>query len=151
MENLAHQLREHINRSNLTVRDIERLAGLKRCALSNILEGKSKNPSPDTLQATANVLGCAVSDLMEVKPGEDTTHFQAGLKEAQRPLVLPVRTPLLCEIMIQLDACFKDINYEPNLEQFWQCVIRVYSYTLGSGESSVDPKFTQWLVNKFKD
>lgn len=151
MKSLACQLREHISRSNLTVRDIERLAGLKRCALSNILEGKSKNPSLDTLQATAKVLGCSVSDLLDVDKAEDTFHFQAGLKEAQRPLVLPVMTPMLCEIMTSLDACFKNINYEPNLEQFWQCVIRIYSYTLGSGESTVDPKFTQWLVNKFKD
>lgn len=152
MKSLARQLREHISRSNLSVRDIERLAGLRRCALSNILEGKSKNPSLDTLQATAKVLGCAVSDLMEgVSELEGTSHFQAGLKEAQKPLVLPVMTPMLCEIMTSLDACFKNISYEPNLEQFWQCAIRVYSYTLGSGESTVDPKFTQWLVNKFKD
>ena len=151
MKSLARQLREHISRSNLTVRDIERLAGLRRCALSNILEGKSKNPSIDTLQATAKVLGCSVSDLLDAGEVEDTSHFQAGLKEAQKPLVLPVMTPMLCEIMTSLDACFKNINYEPNLEQFWQCVIRIYSYTLGSGESTIDPKFTQWLVNKFKD
>lgn len=152
MKSLQSQLREHISRSNLTVRDIERLAGLKRCALSNILEGKSKNPSTETLQATAKVLDCSVSDLLEsAGEVEDTTHFQAGLKDAQKPLVLPVRAPMLCDIIRTLDDCFKDINYEPNLEQFWQCVIRTYSYTLGSGESSVDPKFTQWLVNKFKD
>lgn len=151
MRSLAHQLRTHINRSNLTVRDVERLAGLKRCALSNILEGKSKRPSTETLQATAKVLGCSVSDLLDAPGVEDTTPFQAGLEEAQKPLVLPVRAPMLCEIMTSLDTCFKSINYEPNLEQFWQCVIRVYSYTLGSGESTIDPKFTHWLVNKFKE
>lgn len=151
MKSLQSQLRSHINRSNLSVRDVERLAGLKRCALSNILEGKSKKPSTETLQATAKVLGCSVSDLLDAPGPEDTTHFQAGLEEAQKPLVLPVRAPILCEIMTSLDTCFKSINYEPNLEQFWQCVIRVYSYTLGSGESTVDPKFTQWLVNKFKE
>lgn len=151
MKSLQNQLRAQISRSNLTVRDIERLAGLKRCALSNILEGKSKNPSLDTLQATAKVLGCTVSDLLDVGESEETSHFQAGLKEAQKPLVLPVQASMLCEIMTSLDTCFKNIDYEPNLEQFWQCVIRVYSYTLGSGENAVDPKFTQWLVNKFKD
>ncbi|MBA3814578.1 MAG: helix-turn-helix transcriptional regulator [Alphaproteobacteria bacterium] len=151
MKSLARQLRAHISRSNLTVRDIERLAGLKRCALSNILEGKSKNPSLDTLQASAKVLGCSVSDLLESTEAPDTTHFQAGLEEAQKPLVLPVRTPMLCEIMSALDTCFKNISYEPNLEQFWQCAIRVYSYTLGSTDPIVDPKFVQWLVNKFKE
>jgi transcriptional regulator with XRE-family HTH domain len=151
MKSLARQLRAHINRSNLSVRDVERLAGLKRCALSNILEGKSKKPSIETLQATAKVLECSVSDLLEGFEGEDSTHFQSGLEETQKPLVLPVKAPMLCDIISTLDICFKDINYEPNLEQFWQCVIRVYSYTLGSGESAIDPKFAQWLVNKFRE
>ena len=151
MKNLQIQLRSHISRSNLTVRDVERLAGLKRCALSNILEGKSKKPSLDTLQATAKVLGCALSDLVEGLEGEDTTHFQLGLEDVQKPLVLPVRASLLSEIIKMLDTCFKNISYEPNLEQFWQCVLRVYSYTLGSGESTPDPKFAEWLVNKFKE
>lgn len=151
MKSLQHQLRSHINRSNLSVRDVERLAGLKRCALSNILEGKSKKPSIETLQATAKVLECSVSDLLEGFEGEDNAHFQSGLEEAQKPLVLPVKAPMLCEIISTLDSCFKDINYEPNLEQFWQCVIRVYSYTLGSRESTIDPKFVQWLVNKFRE
>lgn len=151
MKNLQSQLRSHINRSNLTVRDVERLAGLKRCALSNILEGKSKKPSLETLQSTANVLGCAVSDLLEGFDSEDTTHFQSGLEDVQKPLILPVRASLLSEIIKMLDTCFKNISYEPNLEQFWQCVLRVYSYTLGSGESAPDPKFAEWLVNKFKE
>lgn len=151
MRSLAYQLRSYIDQSNLTVRDIERLAGLKRCALSNILEGKSKRPSIETLQATSKVLGCTVSDLLEGFEGEDTTSFQSGLEEAQKPIVLPVQAPLLCEIITALDACFKNINYEPNLEQFWQCAIRIYSYTLGSGERTIDPKFIEWLVNKFKE
>lgn len=152
MKNIARQLRSHINRSNLSVRDVERLAGLKRCALSNILEGKSKKPSIETLQATAKVLECSVSDFLDTpEGGEDNAHFQSGLEEAQKPLVLPVRAPMLCDIISTLDTCFKDIKYEPNLEQFWQCVIRFYSYTLGSGEGSIDPKFAHWLVNKFKE
>jgi transcriptional regulator with XRE-family HTH domain len=151
MQNLQSQLRSQISRSNLSVRDVERLAGLKRCALSNILEGKSKKPSIETLQATAKVLGCSVSDLLDAPGAEDTTHFQAGLEEAQKPLVLPVRAPILCETISTLDAYFKDINYEPNLEQFWQCAVRVYSYTLGSGENQIDPKFAEWLVNKFRE
>lgn len=151
MQSLQSQLRSQISRSNLSVRDVERLAGLKRCALSNILEGKSKKPSLDMLRATANVLGCSLSDLLDTTEVKDTTHFQSGLEEAQKPLVLPVRASMLCETISTLDACFKDISYEPNLEQFWQCVIRVYSYTLGSGESAVDPKFAHWLVNKFRE
>lgn len=151
MQNLARQLRTQISRSSLSVRDVERLAGLKRCALSNILEGKSKNPSIETLQATANVLGCSVSDFLEVAEVEFNAGFQAGLEEVQKPFVLPVRVPLLCEIMTLLEKCFKNIGYEPNLEQFWQCAIRAYSYTLGSGESTIDSKFVEWLVNKFKE
>jgi transcriptional regulator with XRE-family HTH domain len=151
MQNLQSQLRSQISRSNLSVRDVERLAGLKRCALSNILEGKSKKPSLDMLRATANVLGCSLSDLLDTSEVEDNSHFQSGLEDAQKPLVLPVRAPLLCETISTLDACFKDINYEPNLEQFWQCAVRVYSYTLGSGENQIDPKFAEWLVNKFRE
>lgn len=151
MKNLQSQLRSQISRSNLSVRDVERLAGLKRCALSNILEGKSKKPSLETLRATAKVLGCSVPDLIDGPEIENDTQFQVGLEDVQKPLILPVRASVLSDIIVILDACFKNINYEPNLEQFWQCVVRIYSYTLGSGDPKIDPKFAEWLVNKFKE
>lgn len=151
MNTLQSQLRSQINRSNLSVRDVERFAGLKRCALSNVLEGKSKKPSLETLRATAKVLGCLVSDLIDAPEIGDDSHFQLGLEDAQKPLVLPVRASILSEIIQTLDRNFKNIDYEPNLEQFWQCVVRIYSYTLGSGDSKIDPKFVEWLVNKFKE
>ena len=151
MQNLQKKLRLQINQSNLSVRDVERLAGLKRCALSNILEGKSKKPSLDTLRATANVLGCSVPDLLDTPQDEDDTLYRSSLEGGQKPLLLPVEAAILCNIIKNLDESFKNINYEPNLEQFWQCVIRAYSYTLGSGDHNVDPKFAEWLVNKFRE
>jgi len=145
--NLQDKIKLRLDESKLSIRNLERLAGLKRSAVSNILEGKSKSPSLNTLRAIANVLHCSLSDLLEESELETTIQLHSGLDVTQNHLNLPVKLPLLHETMDIVDICFKKIEYNPNIEQFWHCVKRVYSYTLGSGDDKIDVKFAEWLVN----
>ena len=48
--------------------EIARETGLSRVTISNILNGKQKNPKSDTLKKIAQKLNCTVDDL--IKEGE---------------------------------------------------------------------------------
>jgi transcriptional regulator with XRE-family HTH domain len=63
-QNLKHKLEEQ----SLSISEFERVAGLRRSAVYNILNGRSKNPSMALIQACAEALGCSVAELL----GEST-------------------------------------------------------------------------------
>ncbi|SRR5260221_1965889 len=62
-ENIQRLLEKH----KLSMKGLERKAGLKEKAVQNILAGYSKQPQIGTLRSIAETLGCTVSQLL----GED--------------------------------------------------------------------------------
>ncbi|OJW51121.1 MAG: hypothetical protein BGO67_12390 [Alphaproteobacteria bacterium 41-28] len=147
VQKLGSKIKSHISKANLSVRDLERLAGLKRSAVSNILEGKIKKPSLDTLRAIAKALNCSLTEFLELEELETSVRLHFPLSPPQEQINFPVHLPLLYETMDILSHCFKNNNYDPNLDLFLQCVKRVYIYALGNGENKIDPKFAEWVVD----
>ena len=148
LKNLQTTLKSHLLKSNLSIREVERRAGLNRSALSNILEGKSKNPTLHTLYALAEVLECSLSDFIESplvreEPKEDV--------HPKVQLTLPTLVPLLHQVMDIVEGCFKTIDCEPNLDQFWGCVKKVYIHYLENHDREIDMSYAEWLIDKFKD
>lgn len=151
MKNIKHlqiQLKSQLLKSNLTIREVERRAGLNRSALGNILQGKSKNPTLHTLYAIAEALGCSLSDLIESPESEEGISTQAPSKVK---VVFPTLVPLLHEIIDVVATDFRNIDYDPNLEQFWLCVRKVYIHAFEEKSHNVDHKYAEWLVDKFKE
>ncbi|MBA3814702.1 MAG: helix-turn-helix transcriptional regulator [Alphaproteobacteria bacterium] len=150
MKNINHlqsKLKSQLLKSNLSIREVERRAGLNRSALSNILQGKSKNPTLHILYALAEVLGCTLSDFIETSEHEETT----GLQSAKVQIAFPTLVPLLHQTMDIVSNHFKNIKYEPNLEQFWICVKKVYVHALENHNSEIDHLYAEWLIDKFKE
>lgn len=147
IRNLQTKLKSQLLKSNLSIREVERRAGLNRSALSNILQGKSKNPTLHTLYALAEALGCSLSDFMEAPVHAETKEPSLNKVQVTFPTVLP----LLHQTMDTVDDCFKSIEFEPNLEQFWICVKKVYVHALENHNNEIDPLFAEWLIDKFKE
>lgn len=148
LKNLQTTLKSQLLKSNLSIREVERRAGLNRSALSNILEGKSKNPTLHTLYALAAVLDCSLSDFIEspLRREEPPEDFQPKVQ-----LALPTLAPLLHQVMDVVDNCFKSIDCEPNLDQFWGCVKKVYVHALENHNHEIDTSYAEWLIDKFKE
>jgi len=146
IKNLQTNLKSKLLQSNLSIREVERRAGLNRSALSNILEGKSKNPTLHTLYALAEALECSLSDFMETAAQEETKNLTPKVQ-----IAFPAVVPLLHETMDIVENCFKNIEFEPNLEQFWICVKKVYLHALENHNNEIDPLYAEWLIDKFKE
>ncbi|MBA3814566.1 MAG: helix-turn-helix transcriptional regulator [Alphaproteobacteria bacterium] len=146
IRNLQTKLKSHLLKSNLSIREVERRAGLNRSALSNILQGKSKNPTMHTLYGLAEVLGCSLSDFIESNEQEENKNLVPKV-----PNSFPTLVPLLHQIMEIVENHFHNIEYQPNLEQFWICVKKVYIHALENHNHEIDHLYAEWLIDKFKE
>lgn len=146
IKNLQTKLKSQLLKSNLSIREIERRAGLNRSALSNILQGKSKNPTLHTLYALAEILECSLSDFIEASEHEETNTPPPPKVQ----IAFPTLVPLLHQTIDVVEDHFKKIEYQPNLEQFWGCVKKVYVHSLENHNNEIDPLYAEWLIDKFK-
>lgn len=146
IKNLQTKLKSQLLKSNLSIREVERRAGLNRSALSNILQGKSKNPTLHTLHALAEVLGCSLSDFIDSTGVEALSDLTPTVH-----LAFPTLVPLLHETINVVESHFKSIEYSPNLEQFWGCVRKVYVHALENRNHEIDASYAEWLIDKFRE
>lgn len=146
IKNLQTTLKSQLLKSNLSIREVERRAGLNRSALSNILRGKSKNPTLHTLHALAEVLECSLSDFIGSSEVEEPKDLQSKVHVS-----FPTYVPLLHQTIDIAEEYFKNIDYKPNLEQFWGCVRKVYIHALENHNQEIDLSYAEWLVDKFRE
>ena len=146
IKNLQTKLKSQLLKSNLSIREVERRAGLNRSALSNILQGKSKNPTLHTLYGLAEVLGCTLSDFIESPVSEETKDLSPKVQVS-----FPTLVPLLHQTMDIVEKYFVTIEHEPSLEQFMLCIKKVYIHALENQDNEIDPLYAEWLIDKFKE
>jgi transcriptional regulator with XRE-family HTH domain len=145
---LAHNIKQQIvtraKDKNLSILNLERKAGLHRGAASNILDGKSSNPTIQTLLSIAKVLGCTVDELLSgtefisIPPNQQSEDFELLVK-------------LFCEvvetIIAKLDKDFPQISFN----QILGIIKEGYTYCLMRKNKCIDKEFINWLVdNKVK-
>jgi transcriptional regulator with XRE-family HTH domain len=61
---LQMKIQDYLDRNYLSMKAMERKAGVKVNTVRNILRGQSKRPSGETLHALAKILECTVYDLL---------------------------------------------------------------------------------------
>ena len=146
IKNIQTKLKSHLLKSNLSIREVERRAGLNRSALSNILQGKSKNPTLHTLYGLAEVLGCSLSDFIDAPDTKEVKDLSPKVQVS-----FPTLVPLLHQTMDIVEKYFKNIEYEPSLEQFLGCIKKVYIHALENQNNEIDSLYAEWLIDKFKE
>lgn len=144
---IDQQIEARMKARNMSIVELESLAGLKTHAVRNILRGKSKNPSAVNLQAIADVLGCSVKDLLstpevleeslpvsleEVLQGKYTTYDKQGL--------FPKVTQAVNEFVQRQ-------NKNLTVEQFLTAVKEIYLHSLQKDPTQVDKDFAEWFMS----
>jgi transcriptional regulator with XRE-family HTH domain len=135
---------------NWNISALEKKAGIKVGTLRNIFQGKSNNPSAETLLAIANTLECSVDELL----GRD----EYSKKQAGNPIAT-----------IAPSAVENDYEWNPELfekanttirellssrkvkitsEQAFFLVKESYLFSIKKGKSGIDQDFVEWLMDK---
>ena len=139
---IAQKIKTRMMAKRHTVASLEREAGLKVHAVRNILLGKSKNPSADTLKAISIVLDCSVDDLLS-----DSENFESDKENKYKDLKIE-NTELFKESINAILQIFKENDRVPNYKDLSLLTIEVYTYSIENNDSKLDEPFMKWLYSR---
>lgn len=138
---LINQIKRRIEEKGLSVRALERHAGLGLHAVTNILSGRSKKPSADMLSAIAQALDCTVDELLGNKNIQPIFSPNNKDKKFQDPKIL-------FEIMgfFTREHCekIKNLSYY----NFLKCVVIVYEYIISKNDGVFNKSFAEWELER---
>lgn len=131
-------IKQKANENGYTIRKLETIAGIKHGTLFNIINGRSKNPTAETLKKLANALNCSIYDLI----GENETKVKTDTEEEVWYLDLYIECILY---VAQESKTKKLILMKDKLLELTQ---EIYSYSVKSNQKEVDKNFANWILDK---
>ncbi|NCP62708.1 MAG: helix-turn-helix transcriptional regulator [Alphaproteobacteria bacterium] len=134
---LLKNIQSHINYKSLSVSAVERMAGLKKNAVYNILKGISKKPSLETIQAISVALDCSINDLIEDK-GVDISHASAILEDPS----------FFIESAKMITIILKESGKKVSLDIFCSMAQELYLFSFKKKLQTPDRDFAEWIVDK---
>ncbi len=133
---LLKNIQSHINNKALSVSAVERLAGLKKNAVYNILKGISKKPSLETIQAISVALDCSINDLIEDR-GADMNQASEVLEDPN----------LFIESAKILTVILSDQDKRIPLDVFCSMSQELYLFSFKKKLEAPDRDFADWIVD----
>lgn len=137
---LVKNLNLLINQSNMSLRGLERKAGLKENAIRNILRGNSKKPGYDKLVPIARALNCSVDDLI-------------GNYGISKSVTTPIRDRtyenkiLFSKILSYISSHIETLDTNISSYQLLKELDYLYSYFYERKASEVDQDFIKWHLD----
>lgn len=142
---LKEEIIKRIDAKNLSIAELERKAGLPIHSVRNIIQGRVKKPRVQTLQAIADTLECSILDLMN-SSSRNIKSIGSYKIEMQNPQPF--------ENLELMRDCFKTVielmahkELTLTVDDFFECIEIIYSYSLSDEPKVLDFKFTKWVVD----
>lgn len=133
-ENLKRQLEE----KKMSAHALEKRAGLRPSAVQNILQGKSKRPAAELLQAIANELDCTVEDLLS-----------EGLSaQPEKTAASHWNLSLYIDALKTVQAIINTRKTPLDKNQTLKIVDEVYLYSVKARQKTADKTFADWLLSQ---
>lgn len=137
-QTLSTKLLEALKANDLSIRELERQAGLKKSVVHNIIAGKSKTPTIKTLMAICNVLGCTVEELAGVNSKS------ASVEEN----LLPFDPILMIECVRTVGEIFETLHIQADVNKAIELIQEVFNYCGRKQDRIIDRDFAQWIIKK---
>ena len=148
---LKEKIIERMEAKNLSIAELERRAGLSIHSVRNILKGRIKKPSAQSLQAIAAALECSIIDLMATS----SSSSEGFLFETDRKIrkLSPLDYP---DLMVECSQKILDLiiekNHKVSVEEYLDIIKKVYLYSSREEPRKLDIRFAEWLIeSQFDD
>lgn len=138
MTNLQAKISELMSQKNINAADIERKTGLNKNTVYSIIAGNSKNPSAHNLQLIAQALGVTLESILI----DEKDFLFNSLTEAQMKIFVDA-TGITVNTIIA-----NNLNF--SLDKLISIIKEVYQYAIKTNPPSVDNRFVDWLIDKYK-
>src|SRR3990167_3963326 len=142
---LKEKIIERMEAKNLSIAELERRAGLSIHSVRNILKGRIKKPSAQSLQAIAEALECSIIDLMNNTPGTGDTFAQENERKYKKspPLDCP---ELMLDCARQVLTIIENRENKVTVDEYLDIIKKVYFYSSKEEPRTLDLRFAEWLV-----
>lgn len=137
-------IREEIKRKQLTIAAFERLAGLHRNAVQQILKGQNKNPSLEVMQKVADALGCSVRQLIE-RSSIDDEELKVN-QDITQEITKKLNSVLFEKTVALVLKLYHQLQVSHNFEQTLAIVKQVYLYSQKNNLENPDERFAGWVI-----
>lgn len=138
---LQKQLQAIIRDNKMTIGEVERKAGLRLNAVRNIVNGLSKKPSAETLQAIADTFNCSVKDLLSEEEQSSPIQYQKDNMSLERP-------ELFSRCVSQFLKICQQYSYKPTLKKAYSMMCDIYFYSCEKESEIPDDAFIRWIVKR---
>jgi len=142
---LKEKITERMEAKNFSIAELERRAGLSIHSVINILKGRIKKPSAQSLQAIAEALECSIIDLMNNSPtfGDGLSHESERHMRKNSPLDYP---DLMLDCSRMVLNFVGEKNAQISVDAYLEIVKKVYYYSSKEEPRTLDARFAQWLI-----
>lgn len=148
---LKEKIVERMDAKNLSIAELERRAGLSIHSVRNILKGRIKKPSAQSLQAIAEALECSILDLMSNTPatvGGYLPESQARIRK-RSPLDYPELMQICTQKILDLVT---ERKLKISVDEYLEIIKKVYFYSSREEPRKFDMRFAEWLIeSQFDD
>ncbi len=147
---LQQQLQLRMEEKRVSPEELEQQAGLKLSSVRNILRGRSKKPSAESLIAIARVLGCSVEELYDLKEKQSGKSFQSSRKYPENLKDIPLFLKTMTEVTHILEQNVNEGTFQNDisLDEIFSTISEIYFYSLKNSTPNVDRKFAEWVIEK---
>ena len=139
MSSLPKKISQLMTSKKINAVDLERETGLNRNTVYSIVAGRSKNPSAQNLQLIAQALGVTLESILM-----DEEEMRINSLSEQQMQAFAATTSATVNIIVA-----NKLNF--SLDKLISIIREVYKYTLKATPPSVDERFIDWLLDKYKD
>ncbi len=136
---------ERMEERNLSIAELERRAGLSIHSVRNILKGRIKKPSAQSLQAIAEALDCSIIDLMNNSPTAIGQHSLDLERKFKKSPILEC-PDLMVECTSTVLKLIKKSETKVTVDEYLDIVKKVYFYSSKEEPRKLDIRFAEWLI-----
>ena len=145
---LQQRLKQKMSDLGISANALEKQAGLKRSAVQNILQGRSKKPSAQILHAITKILNCNITDLISSSSAHMLEMPLANKDMSNNAVAIPINMSMYAEAVQIANELFKELALQPPAEKALEYIDEIYQYSVRSEKHHIDKNFAQWLLQK---
>lgn len=144
--NLQKNIKYYLSEKDMSVSELERNSGLKQSTIQNILHGRSKNPSIETIQLLARELDCSIEELIgDLEHPHNKEHRTQKLVQDEENCLWDAH--LFIEAVSMIDKLLKAKKITLPKSRILALVEELYRYSIGVSDKA-DERFAHWIVEK---
>ncbi len=146
--NIKDEIRDRLEDKRLSISTLEKEAGLKKSAVSNILLDRSKKPSYETIKAIAKVFDCSPEELVGIDE-KNYNILNTRNAETSSNKQLAWNPDLYNNTVIAFNKfCEKNSRLPKNLSAAVTIIDEIYNFHLKKKTNNIDDDFVEWIARR---